>query len=606
MEGYSGKILRVDLTNAKTSEEPLSPEVARAYVGGLGLATKLFVDNTDPRVDPLGPNNKIVFAAGPLAGTGFPTSSTYGVCTKSPETGIWTGGTCSGFWGGNLKAAGYDAIIVEGKADKPVYLSISPSGVEIKSAEAIWGKDTFETQEAVAEELGGRVRVAAIGPAGEKMVPIASIQNNEGGLPTRGGIGAVMGAKNLKAIAVRGIKRTAVADGGKVRDFNTFWSQRFATYRMLVPLANVGPAQWMDTGWHLGEIPLNNWQMAAGADDCAPLGTPTYDAVLGDPREACDRCSIRCVRTVSITEGQYQVEGPGPEYEALAGFGPLVGNRDFSVVAKANDLCARLGLDPISTAGAIAFAMEAYENGAISKEEAGRDLAWGSGEAIVGLVQDIGNAQGLGKTLGMGVKKAAAAIGKGTEAFAVHVKGLEPPMHDPRSYFSEAGAYATGPNGADWAHGLPMRFEQDYAAPEAGMPFRVGRTDQKRKAQAIKAAQDLAEVVNSLAICNFTWTGIHPWHMAELLKATTGFSYSPAEVLQVGERVINTIRKFNLGAGVTGADDTLPARLLEPRLNEAETKKPDLGRQLKEYYELRGWTPDGVPTPEKLAELGIA
>ncbi|MCL4371554.1 MAG: aldehyde ferredoxin oxidoreductase family protein [Chloroflexi bacterium] len=606
MEGYSGKILRVDLTTGKTAEAALPPETARAYIGGLGLATKLFVDSVSPKVDPLGPENKIVFAAGPLAGTGFPTASTYGVCTKSPETGIWTGGTCSGFWGGNLKAAGYDALIVEGKSDKPVYISIGPNGVEIHSAEAIWGKDTFETQAAIAEELGGRTRVSAIGPAGEKQVPIATIQNNEGGLPTRGGIGAVMGSKNLKAIAVRGTKRTAVADSGKARDLNSFWTHRMATYRMLTPLANVGPSQWMDTAWYRGEIPLRNWQMAAGAEDCAPLGTPSYEAVLGDPREACDRCPIRCVRQVTVVEETYSVDGPGPDHEAIAGFGPLVGNRDLKVAIRANDMCARLGLDPISTAGAIAFAMEAFEKGAVSKAEAGRDLSWGNPAAIIGLIEDIGEAKGLGATLGQGVKKAAAAIGKGSEAYAVHVKGLEPPMHDPRSYFSQASAYATGPSGASWEHGLPMRFEQDYNVSEAGITGRLGRTEQKNKALAVKAAQDLAEAVNSLAICSHTWTGIHPWHMAELLRVTTGFDYDSAEVLQVGERVINTVRQFNLGAGVTGADDTLPARLLEPRANEPETKKPDLARQLKEYYELRGWTADGIPTKEKLEELGIA
>jgi len=606
VEGYSGKILRVDLTTGKSSEEALSEEMARAYVGGLGLATKLFVDSVAPSVEPLSPGNKIVFAAGPLAGTGFPTANTYGVCTKSPETGIWAGSTCSGHWAGNLKAAGYDALIVEGKSAKPVYISITSSGAEIKPADAVWGKDTFETQEAVAEELGGRCRVVAIGPAGENMVPIATIQNNEGRLPARGGVGAVMGSKNLKAIAVRGTKRTSIADSERIRELNSWWSQRMATFRMLVPLANVGPAFWMDTAWYRNEIPLQNWKMAAGAGDCAPLGTPAYDAILGDPRESCDRCPIRCVRQVTIVEGPMAVDGPGPEFDAIAGFGPLCGNTDLKVVAKANNMCARLGLDPISAAGAVGFAMEAFEKGAVSKTDAGQDLAWGDANAIIGLIEAIGNAKGLGKTLGLGVKAAAAAIGKGSAAYAVEVKGLEPPMHDPRSYFAEAGAYATGPSGACYLHGLPMRFEQDYNDAEAGIEGRQGRTDQKRKALAIKAAQDLAEAINSIAVCHNVWTGFHPWHMAELLSAVTGVPWNSAQALQLGERVINTVRQFNLACGITAADDKLPTRLLEPRLNEPETKTPDLARQLREYYELRGWTPKGVPTPEKLAELGIA
>ncbi len=605
MEGYSGKILRVDLTSGKTTEEELSVDLARAYVGGLGLATKMFVDNVSAKADPLGPDNKVVFAAGPLAGTGFPAASTYGVCTKSPETGLWTGGTCSGFWGGTLKAAGYDALIIEGKAATPVYLAVTADGAEIKDAAALWGKDTFETQAAVAEEVGGRVRVAAIGPAGENQVPIATLQNNEGGLPTRGGIGAVLGSKNLKAIAVKGTKRTSVSDSSRDRDLNSWWSRRMASFRMLVPLANVGPAMWMDTAWYRGEIPLHNWQDAADAEDCAPLGTPSYDALQGDPREACDRCSIRCVRTITISDGPCSMDGPGPDYEALAAFGPLVGNRDLKVAAKANDMCARLGLDPISTAGAIAFAMEAYEKGVVDKAQAGFDLGWGNAQAVLGLTQAIGGAQGFGKTLGQGVVKAAQAIGKGSEAYAVAVKGLEVPMHDPRSYFSMAGAYATGPNGADWVHGLPLRFEQDYNDAEAGIAHRLGRTDQKNKALAVKAAQDLMGALNSLAVCSMTWTGVHPWHMAEVLRAVTGFDYTPNEVLQVGERLINTVRQYNLAAGMSPSSDRLPARLLEPRGNEPESKKPDLARQLREYYELRGWTAQGVPTAEKLTELGI-
>jgi aldehyde:ferredoxin oxidoreductase len=606
VEGYSGKILRVDLTNSKTSEEPLSESIARNYIGGLGLATKLFVDSVKPGVDPLSADNKIVFAAGPLAGTGFPTANTYGVCTKSPQTGIWTGSTASGHWAGNLKAAGYDALIIEGKAPKPVYLSITSSGAEIKPADAIWGKDTFETQSAVAEELGGRVRVVAIGPAGEKLAPIATIQNNEGRLPPRGGIGAVMGSKNLKAIAVRGTKRTAVANPDKIRDLNSWWSQRMASARLLVPLANIGPAFWMDTGWFRGEIPMQNWRMAAGADDCAPLGTPAYDALLGDPREACDRCSIRCVRQVTVGDGPYASDGPGPEYDAIAGFGPLCGNKDLKVVAKANNICAKMGVDPISAANVIAFAMEGFEKGAISEADAGRKLAWGSADAIIGLANDIGQAKGLGKTLGMGVKKAAAAIGKGSAAYAVEVKGLEPPMHDPRSYFAEAGAYATGPSGACYLHGLPMRFEQDYNDAEADIEGRQGRTDQLRKGLAVKAAQDLAEAVNSMAVCHNVWTGLHPWHMAELMTAVTGTPWNSKQILQVGERIITTVRQFNLASGITGADDKLPPRLLEARLNEPEAKTPDLARQLREYYELRGWSSHGVPTTEKLAELGLA
>ncbi len=250
--------------------------------------------------------------------------------------------------------------------------------------------------------------------------------------------------------------------------------------------------------------------------------------------------------------------------------------------------------------------MEAYEKGAISKADAGLDLGWGNAEAILGLTEAIGQSQGLGKTLGQGVAKAAKAIGKGSDAYAVAVKGLAVPMHDPRAYFSMAGAYATSPNGADCVHGLPLRFEQDYNVAEAGIAHRLGRTDQKNKALAVKAAQDLMGAINSAAVCANTWTGVHPMHIAEVLRAATGFDYSAAEVLQVGERFVNTVRKYNLAAGISGADDALPARLLEPRGNEAETKKPDLARQLREYYELRGWSADGVPSAEKLEELGIA
>lgn len=604
MFGYMGKLLRVNLTDGTLTEEALDAETARDYIGGTGYATRLVYNEVPPQADPLGPDSKLVFMTGPLTGTTFPTASRYQVCTKSPLTGIWVDASSSGFWGAELKRTGYDGIIVEGVSSRPVYLLITDDKAELRDASSLWGQDTRQVVRSIRKELQGRrVRVASVGPAGERQVLITSVMNDEGRAAGRGGVGAVMGSKRLKAIAVKGTKKVPMADGASLRRLARE-AKADLTGPSVSALSKWGTAAAMDIGWVTGDIPVQNWRKGLWKEGCINLGGRRIADTILRRRGACLRCPIQCSRRIQIVDGLYRMEGPGPEYQTLATFGPLCLNDDLEAVCAANDLCNRYGLDTVSTGSAIAFAMEAYERGILSQQDTGGlDLAWGDAKVILELVRQIGERRGLGELLGQGVKRAAEKLGKESESFAVHVKGLEVPMHDPRAFFSLAVNYATGPRGADHMRGNAMAYETGLMAPQEA---KQGRFAKEGKGQAAKMAQDRASVVNSMIICMFAAQHFTPDRLATILNAVTGFDYTAQEVLKVGERIINLQRAFNLRCGVSGPDDKLPPRLLEPTTEGGHAGKvPDVRHQLQEYYELRGWTAEGKPSREKLGELGL-
>lgn len=608
MQGYMGKLLRVDLSKGKLSDEPLDLEKARDYIGGVGLGTRIIFDEVSPTVDPLAPENKLLFITGPLTATIFPTTARYEVCTKSPLTGIWLDASSSGRWGHFFKRTGYDGIIIEGASEKPVYLWITDDHAELRDASHLWGQDALAVQDSIKEELGQkRACVACIGQAGEKEVLLSSIINDDGRAAGRGGAGAVMGSKKLKAIAVLGTNRVAVADEEALRRMVRTFEMGMAQGMALGTMTTYGTAGYMDTGWATGDVPVQNWRKGLWQEGCVNLGGKRMSDTILVGQEACLGCTIRCTRRIKIKKGPYKMEGPGPEYETLAMFGTMCLNDNMEAVCRANDLCNRYGLDTISTGVAISFAMEAYEKGLITKADAeGLDLSWGNVDAILGLVKQIGERRGLGELLGQGVRRAAQKIGKGADAFAVHVKGLEVPAHDPRAFFSMAVNYATSPRGACHLHGMPFSFEQGLVMPEAGITFKQGRFERDGKGLAAKASQDFASVVNSLVVCAFFALALTPARITELLSLVTGESYTSKEVLRIGERISNLQRVFNLRCGITAADDKLPPRLLEPTTEGGHVGKvPDVDYQLKEYYNVRGWTPKGVPTRDKLKELGL-
>jgi len=608
MNGYMGKLLRVNLSQGKITEEPLDTNLARDYIGGAGLGTRIIFDEVPGATEPLSPDNKLLFMTGPLTATMFPTTARYEVCTKSPLTGIWLDASSSGQWGNFFKRTGYDGIIIEGASEKPVYLWITDDHAELKDASALWGQDALVVQDSIKQEVGEkRASVATIGPAGEKEVLLACVINDDGRAAGRGGAGAVMGSKKLKAIAVNGTKRVKVAAEESFRNMARQYSAGLAASPLQAGFTKYGTAQALDTGWITGDVPVKNWRLGIWKEGDIKLGGKRMTDTILIGQDACLGCPIRCTRRIKIEQGPYQMEGPGPEYETLAMFGTMLLNDNLESVCWANDLCNRYGLDTISTGSAIAFAMEAYEKGLITKTDAGGlDLSWGNVDAIIELTRLIGENQGLGALLGQGVKRAAEKIGDNAQAFAVHVKGMEVPAHDPRAFFSMALNYATGPRGACHLHGMPSIFEQGMVMPEAGITYKQGRFERDGKGLAVKVAQDMVSVLNSMVVCMFAGMGMQPSHVGARLSLVTGTPYTPQDVLKAGERMVNLQRMFSLGCGITAADDRLPPRLLEPTTEGSQAGKiPDVAHQLEEYYNIRGWTPQGVPTADKLKELNL-
>ncbi|MCL4535693.1 MAG: aldehyde ferredoxin oxidoreductase family protein [Bacteroidetes bacterium] len=597
----AGKLLRVNLSQGSVTTEPIGVDVARDYIGGIGLATRIVTSEVPASADALGPQNKVVFAAGPISGSAFPCTASYAVGAKSPVTGTFIDGASAGFWGGALKRAGYDAIVIDGASARPVYLLVDKDGGKLAPAGDLWGMDALKVQETLPEKLGVRdLRVIGIGPAGEKKAPLACIVSDAGHTTGRGGLGAVLGAKGLKAIAVNGSGRVRPAREDSFRTLARRWTGTVAAHRRSAPLAKWGTATRMDTAWFYGAVPARNWSVPADKDAAIPLGGKAIaDTILGF-HESCQGCPIRCTRWVEIKDGPYPMEGPGPEYEALAAFGTLCGSGSLATACAANDMCNRYGLDAVSTGGAIAFGMEAYQKGLITKADAGTELKWGDGEAILAMVKDIAEGKGFGKVLGQGVRAAAAAIGSGADAFAIHVRGLEVPPFDPRAYLGLAVTYATGPNAVCDLYSVPTAFDHFTVMPEAGILHRQGRFDHKGKGMEAKVAQDFTAITDSMVICPHAALALAPLHIGEVLAAATGLPYDSAAVLKAGERITNAQRAFNLKA--SAGPDGLPARLLEAMVGKA----PDLAFQLAEYYRVRGWSEKGEPSPEKLAELGLA
>jgi len=605
-----GKILRVNLTDRKITTDEIDPGTAQNFIGGAGYATKIIYDETPAKTDALGEENRLVFMTGPVTGTRFPTSGRYVVGAKSPLTGILVTSTTSGFWGRELKMTGHDGIVFKGKAERPVYLEIINDRIELKDASDIWGKDAYETQEILRQKTGEkRARVACIGRAGENQALIACLMNDEGRAAGRGGTGAVMGSKNLKAIVVRGNKEITTAVPEFFNDMAKQVSQGLAGNPALSGFTKWGTAGSMDTGWAVGDVPVKNWQVGMWKEGCLKIGGQAMaDRILKPHSAACYNCPIRCARWVEIGEGRFAYEGPGPEYETLAACGSMLLINDLEAVAWLGEICNKAGMDTISAGATVAWAMEAYEKGALTKADTGGiELTWGNVDATVEIFNLMAKGEGIGTLLSQGCRKASEKIGKGSEEYAIHVKGLEVPMHDPRAFHSLAVNYAAGPRGACHVQGGSYLAEVGMCMPEGDIiPYKQGRFDKKNKGQAAKGTQDLAAIINSLAVCMFSGLGLTPSHSAGLLGLATGMPFTGQSVLQAGDRIVTLQRAFACREGTSKKDDTLPGRLVTPLPDGgAAGKAADLAYQLKEYYGLRQWDENGIPTKEKLLSLGL-
>ena len=611
--GFYGKVLEVDLSTAEMKETTLPDEDYRRYLGGSGLAAKIFYERGYHKIDPFDEAAPLLVFTGVLTGHKLPAACKAVFCGRSPATGIWAESTVGGYWPAALKTCCYDGLIITGRSRRPVYLYLSGAGVEIRDASTLWGEDVYATQNIIREELGEAVRVASIGPAGEKGALIAAIMIDGSDTRAAGrcGLGASMGAKNLKAlVARRDGGPPQAADAGGVAEARKEVMPRIR--EKAKGLTDFGTAGGVPVVEKHGDLPIRNWTRGAWAEGAARVsGQAMAEAGLRVKHYACFGCPIRCGKDMKVETGPHRgTVAHGPEYETIAGFGPMCLNDDPDYIIAANDLCNRLGLDTISTASVIAFAMELFENGLIGEAESGGlDLRWGSGEGILTLIPLIARREGLGAQLSLGVKKAAAHFGPLAREFIAESKGLEVPYHDPRAFTSMALVYATGNRGACHLEGLTF-FNENRAFPASliGLPDEYDPHGSAGKATLTKKMQDYMILFNALGLCKFLIRGhVTAGEITRWLSAVTGWDVGEEELWETGERLFNLKRLINVELGISRKDDTLSPRMLvhDRREGGAAGSLPHLGKMLSEYYDLRGWTEEGIPRPETLTRLSL-
>lgn len=598
MAGYCGKLLRVNLNTGEIKKEELDMDLARRFIGGRGLGSYFLAREVDPTVEAFDPANKIIFATGPLTGTQAPASGRYMVVTKSPLSGTIASSNSGGFWGVELKRAGYDLVIVEGKSDKPCYIYIDDDTVELRSAEKYWGKLVSETTDRLLEQAAiPKAKVMAIGPAGERLSLLASIMNDKYRAAGRSGVGAVMGSKNLKAIVVHGTGKLELARAEDTREIlkgirkkikqNPVTGEGLPTYGTAVLVNIINKS---------GIYPTNNFQRSyfEGADKTSGETLAKEYLVKNT---ACYGCPIACGRYCRV-DG---VEGEGPEYETIWAYSANCGVDDLAAVIKANNWCNEYGLDTISAGATIACAMELYEKGIIKHDEIdGPPLAFGSSKAIVEWTRKMGAGEGFGARLALGSYRLAQRYG--VPELSMSVKKLELPAYDPRGAQGHGLQYATSNRGGCHVRGYMI-------SPEIlGLPEKLDPLSLEGKAAWVKAFQDTTAVIDSLGLCLFTSFALGADDYKDMFNAIVGDDRTTEKLLETGERIWNLERTFNLRAGVGPEDDKLPKRLLTEPIPDGPSKGHvhRLAELLPEYYKERGWSEKGMPTKAKLAQLGIA
>lgn len=616
MYGYAGRILRVDLTRGEAGKEPLDSDLARRFLGGTGYASWLLYHEVGPEVDPLGPHNKLYFFTGPFTGTMWPQGNRYVVTTRSPLTGIWGEAHAAGHWAPALKFAGYDGLVVEGASPRPVYILVEDGRVEIRDAGHLWGKNVHETEDILLDAHGDDCRVASIGPAGENLVLVAAIVNDRDRVAARCGVGAVMGAKRLKAICVRGTGGVEVADRARYPEFCRRMIQKLLDDPIAGTRVVYGTAGLMEIMSDIGRVPT--WNLRSGVFPGARRigGRRLRQDYLIKPR-ADFACAQRCGRYVEVREGRFRCRTGGPEFETLAALGSRCGVDDLEAVIYAGYLCNVLGLDTIGAGAVISWAMEAWERGLLPRELVGDlDLSWGNADTMVELVRRLAYRQGLGDFLANGSLRAARELGPEAEKLVMHVKGMEIAGQEPRGQKSMGLAMATSARGADHLYAFPVLDEGGFDeeirrvyGPQY-MPEMADRLSPVHKGHMVYVNENWAAVVESVGACKYG-TMVPPTlgyeEVAEGLALTCGMDFSVADLEKLGERVVNLQRMYNVRLGLRRAHDTLPERLLKEPAPDGPARGHvvELDYMLDEYYRERGWTPDGIPTRERLQELGL-
>ncbi|RPJ21804.1 MAG: aldehyde ferredoxin oxidoreductase [Chloroflexi bacterium] len=593
-------ILKINLTTGNTEEYQIPEKWQKDFLGGASLAARILYSTLTRELDPLSPEAPLLLMTGPMTGTTGPTTGRFVVCGKGPATGLWAESNMGGFWGPELRAAGYDGLWITGKAEAPVYLWLNGSRLEVRNAAHLWGQDTYTTQDRVKEEVGEKsARVCVIGPAGEKQVLYASILCDHGRMSGRTGLGAVMGAKNLKAIAVRGTKPIPVFDLAKYAPLRSEANRALKQDNEAQVLRELGTASAANYSEYMGAMPVKYYTHGSFENVDNVSGAKMTETILAG-RSACQGCVIACGRVVKVGD---QAKRKGPEYETIIGFGPNLLNDNLEAIVELGELCDRYGMDTISCANTIGLAFHLFEKGNISTQDTGGlVLKWGDVDTIKQLVNQIGRRAGIGELLAQGSRRFGAHFD--VEEEAVQVNGLEVAYHDPRGVSGMALSYATSPRGA--CHNQSDYFFVDWGHTNDSLGIHYfDRHAQGEKAANVARHQDWRTVFNSIVMCIFANTA--PEMQVKLIDAACGLDWTVEDMLRCGERGWNLKRAINNRMGLTRVNDKLPKALLEPFPDGGSAGfKPDLPGMLSAYYAARGWDPEtGKPAREKLSQLGL-
>jgi len=614
-KGYKGKIIEIDLTNEQIKIKNLSKATVENYIGGRGFAIQYLFENLPPKTDPLSPENILVISTGPLTGTLAPSSNRYTIASKSPLTGVIGYSNAGGHFAPELKYAGYDAIIIYGKAKTPKYIQINDSEIKIKNATHLWGKDTWETDLLLKEELkDDSYQILSIGQAGENLVLYAAIMNNLARAAARTGVGAVMGSKNLKAVAVKGTGFVEVADPEKFDALIDETLEKIYADPAYPSLADYGTSFLVDLSYLGGGLATKNNQFGT-FDEYDGISAETFYEKYKVKSDSCFACPIHCGKYAKVSEGKYAgTRGGSPEYETIVCLGSKCGIGDLAAIIYANELANKYGMDTISLGDTIAFAMEAYEKGVLTKEDTDDlELTWGNEDAVIELIKKISKREGFGDLLAEGTMRLAQKIGKRSDDYALHIKGMEPPAYDVRIAKAFGLGWATANRGADHLTALPnfelLGYPKEKGVEWFGSKKAVDPYAWESKANMVVWHENLGAVVDSAEMCKYTCFSayaVKPDDMAKFLSYATGMKITDDDVLRVGERIYNLERLFNHREGKAVDSDYLPKRFTDEPIPDGPAKGQtvEIDKMLPEYYLIREWK-DGIPTKEKLEELGL-
>jgi len=614
--GYRGKALIIDLEKLSVETSEINQEYIHDYLGGRGWAIRYLYDNVKNGVDPLGPENVLVISLGPLTGTLAPSSARYTIAAKSPLTGGIGYANSGGHFAPELAYAGYDALFIHGIADKPVYLYIDDDSVEIREASHLWGKDTWETEEIIRSENSNKFQVLCIGQGGENLVKYAAILNNLSRAAARTGLGAVMGSKKLKAIAVKGSGSVKVAQPEEFDNFIDVTLKRIYDDPAYPSLSYYGTAFLVDLAYISGGLATRNNQTGI-FDEYESISAETFDEKYRVKSESCFACPIHCGKYSKVETGKYAgTKGGSPEYETIVCLGSKCGIGNLDVIIKANELANRYGIDTISLGDTIAFAMEAFEKGLLTLDDTdGIELVWGNEDALIALIEKTAFRQGFGNYLAEGTKILSEKIGKDSDKFALHIKGMEPPAYDVRTAKAFGLGWATATRGADHLAALP-NFELLGYEPEKGLEWFGSRESVdpfawKGKPKMVFWHENFGAIVDSAEMCKYTCFSayaVKPEDMSKFLTFATGINFTTEKLMEIGERIYNLERLFNLREGIGKDEDRLPARFTEEPLPEGPSKGNfvELDKMLPEYYSIRQWNEkNGLPSKDLLTRLNL-